>query len=167
MDNLTNQIWKIKDKLYRFSLRITGNTAEAEDVVQEVYLKVWDKRHDMEEVRNPEAWCMTLTRNLSLDKIKSKHKRTDDISEAYSLSDQSINPGVKTEINDAMTRIKSMMNELPEKQKMVMHLRDIEQMSYEEIVEALDMPMNQVKVNLHRARTTIRERMLSAENYGL
>ena len=49
----------VKNKLYRFSLRITGNVAEAEDVVQEVLMKVWAQRDDMATVKNHEAWCMT------------------------------------------------------------------------------------------------------------
>lgn len=151
----------IKDKLYRFSLRITGDSAEAEDVVQEVFIKVWNKRDDMAEVQNHEAYCMTLTRNLSLDKIKSKHRKTAEIGDALQISDFDSTPYETVEKNDALARIRKWMNELPEKQRLTMHLRDIEGMTYDEIAENLDISLAQVKVNLHRARQFIREKMLA------
>ncbi|MBL7817669.1 MAG: sigma-70 family RNA polymerase sigma factor [Saprospiraceae bacterium] len=157
----------VKDKLYRFALRITGDVAEAEDVVQEVFIKVWNKRDDMQEVNNPEAYCMTLTRNLSLDKIKSKHRQTAEIGEALQLTDSESTPYTTLEKNDALTQIRKWMQELPEKQRLTMHLRDIEGMAYDEIAESLDISMAQVKVNLHRARQFIREKMLATERFGI
>ena len=154
----------VKDKLYRFALRITGDSVEAEDVVQEVFIKVWNLRDDMVEVQNHEAYCMTLTRNLSLDKIKSKHRRTVEIGDALQISDYNSTPYEAIEKNDALSRIKKWMNELPEKQRLTMHLRDIEGLTYDEIAENLEISMAQVKVNLHRARQFIREKMLESEN---
>jgi RNA polymerase sigma factor (sigma-70 family) len=161
--NFEKLTYHIKDKLYRFALRITGSIPEAEDVVQEVFLKIWDKREDMAHVLNPEAWCMTLTKNLAFDKIKSKHRKTDDIEEAYGVHDAKTNVYQTVETSDTMALIKQMMDALPENQRLVMHLRDIEELSYEEIVTSLNMPMAQVKVNLHRARQKIREQLLSFE----
>lgn len=164
--NFEQLTYSIKDKLFRFSLRITGNQMEAEDVVQEVFIKVWDKRQEMSAVQNPEAYCMTLTKNLSLDKIRSKHRQTIEIGEAVYITDSKSTPYQSIEKADMMGRIKQMMVELPEKQKMVMHLRDIEGMSYDEIAVQLEMPLAQVKVYLHRARNCIREKMMAAEKFG-
>lgn len=157
----------VKDKLYRFSLRITGNEMEAEDVVQEVFIKVWDKREQMHDIQNPEAWCMTLTKNLSFDKIKSKHRLTTEISEAHQLIDSKLTPYQSFEKKETFSRIKKLMDELPEKQKLAMHLRDIEGMTYDEIAETLDITLQQVKVNIHRARTFVRERLIQDENFML
>jgi RNA polymerase sigma factor (sigma-70 family) len=159
--------YSIKDKLYRFSLRITGNVMEAEDVVQEVFFKIWEKRDQMTDIQNPEAWCMTLTKNLSLDKLRSKHRNTTEISEAVYLTDSNTTPYQSSEKADLMDKIKDLMAVLPEKQKMVMHLRDIEGMTYDEIAVQLNMPLPQVKVYLHRARSFIREKMLETEQYGI
>ncbi len=153
----------VKNKLYRFALRITGDNAEAEDVVQEVFIKVWHRLNDLPNIQNAEAWCMTLTKNLALDKLRSKHRRTEEIGEILQLSDSESTPYEKAEEKDMVAKIKNWMTLLPEKQCLVMHLRDIEEMSYEEISTALEMPMPQVKVNLHRARTAIRERILETE----
>ncbi len=157
----------IKDKLYRFALRMTGDVAEAEDVVQEVFIKVWNKRDDMQDVLNHEAYCMTLTRNLALDKLRSKHRKTTEIGEALQINDSYSTPYDSAETNDMIGRIRKWMHQLPEKQRLTMHLRDMEGMTYDEISTALEMPMTQVKVNLHRARQFIREKMLAAESFKL
>ena len=161
--NFEKLAYSVKDKLYRFALRITGDSVEAQDVVQEVFIKVWNRRDEMAEVQNQEAYCMTLTRNLSLDKIKSKHRKTAEIGDALQISDLNSTPYEVTEKNDALNRIRKWMNELPEKQRLTMYLRDIEGMPYDEIADSLEITLAQVKVNLHRARQFIREKMLESE----
>jgi RNA polymerase sigma factor (sigma-70 family) len=159
--NFEELTYRMKDKLLRFSGRIMGNIPEAEDVVQEVFLKIWEKRDTMQDVLNPDAYCMTLTKNLSLDKLRSKHRRTEDIDNAISVTHSELTPYAAIETQDTIGKIREYMNALPEKQKLVMHLRDIEGMSYDEIAVQLDMPMPQVKVYLHRARNTVREKMMT------
>jgi len=132
------QVFPIRHKLYRFALRITGSVHEAEDVVQEVLEKVWKTAPDQtENVQNWEAWC-------------GLHERKTDL----------ISPADAAESRDLAAGIRKMMQELPEKQRLVMHLRDIEELSYDEIAETLSISLEQVKINLYRARKTIRERML-------
>jgi RNA polymerase sigma factor (sigma-70 family) len=159
--NFEELTYRMKDKLLRFSRRIIGNIAEAEDVVQEVFIKVWEKRDAMQDIQNEDAYCMTLTKNLSLDKMRSKHRRTEDIDTAHVLTNSELTPYAKVEAQDTLSKIKEFMAALPEKQKMVMHLRDIEGLSYEEISQHLEMPLPQVKVYLHRGRNTIREKILA------
>lgn len=157
----------IKDKLFRFSLRIVGNVAEAEDVVQEVFIKVWNKRSELGTYKNIEAWCMTLTKNLSIDKLRSKHRRVDAIADGFDTPSKTASPYQVAATNDTMGRIRNMMAQLPEKQKMVMQLRDIEGMSYKEIAKILNITLDQVKINLFRARKAIRAQLLNSESYGL
>jgi RNA polymerase sigma-70 factor (ECF subfamily) len=156
------QIFPIRHKLYRFALRITGNSHEAEDVVQEVMEKVWKSAPEHSEtVLNWEAWCMTLTRNRSLDKTRSQNlRRTASLDGIIEQKTDSASPAQMAENKDLAARVKQMMQELPEKQKLVMHLRDIEELSYDEIAETLSISLEQVKVNLHRARKAIRDRMI-------
>jgi RNA polymerase sigma factor (sigma-70 family) len=154
----------VKNKLYRFALRITGDNAEAEDVVQEVFIKAWQRQEDLPNIQNAEAWCMTLTKNLSLDKLRSKHRRTEEIGEILQLTDSQSTPYETVAGNDTIEKIRNWMKDLPEKQRLTMHLRDIEDRTYEEISTILEMSLPQVKVNVHRARTAIRERILANEN---
>lgn len=149
-----------KDKLYRFAQSILKNAMEAEDVVQEVLVRIWQKRDSWHEIENMEAMTMKMTKNLALDKLKSKYNRTDRLPEYADWRDDTAQPDEVTESNDMIERIRNIMNELPEKHRLVMQLRDIEGLSYEEISQTLDMPMSQVKTNLFRARTHIREHLI-------
>lgn len=167
--NLTefkNSILPAKDKLYRMALRIVGDRAEAQDVVQEVFIKIWKKRAHLDEISNIDAFCMRMTKNLAIDKTRSKHKRTQSLGHGLDFATHSRNPHQQVETNDTINRVRQLMETLPTKQKMVMQLRDIEEMSYDEIAKSLDIPMNQVKVNLFRARKKIRELLLN-QSYGL
>jgi RNA polymerase sigma factor, sigma-70 family len=161
-DIFHEQIFPIRHKLYRFALRITGNTHEAEDVVQEVMEKVWKNAGEQSAlVNNWEAWCMTLTKNRSLDKARSRSiRRTSPIEGVVERSNGSATPAQYAEQADLVSKAKKFMDQLPEKQKLVMHLRDIEELTYDEIAETLNISLDQVKVSLHRARKAVREQML-------
>jgi len=140
---------------------------EAEDVVQEVFIKLWNKRLDITDLNNVDAFCMTMTKNLSLDKLRSKHKRVVAMPDNYDAPLVEANPLQQTVHNDTLNRVASIMNQLPENQKLVMQLRDIEEYSYKEIVALLKMSLDQVKVNLFRARKTVRSKLINSEEYGL
>jgi len=156
-----------KDKLFRFALRYLKNPPEAEDVVQEVFLKIWNQRNDLGHIKSLEGWCMTLTRNMSIDKLRASSRKTTDLPEGYDLPETAATPEEQTEQSDTFQQVECLMQELPEKQRLTMHLRDIEGLSYQEISEQLELPMNQVKVNLHRARKTIREKLLERQSFRL
>ena len=65
-----NDVLPLKNELYRLALRITLNPADAEDVVQETMIKVWNRREQWEQIESIEAFCLTICRNLSLDKTR-------------------------------------------------------------------------------------------------
>jgi RNA polymerase sigma-70 factor (ECF subfamily) len=157
------EIYPIRNKLYRFALRITGCVHDAEDVVQEVLEKVWKTPQEQSElVRNWEAWCMTLTRNRSLDKSRSNSlRRTSDLDGVAEHEGHFITPEARAEQMDMASLVKRRMEDLPEKQRLVMHLRDIEGLTYDEIAQTLDITLDQVKTNLHRARKSIRAFLLT------
>lgn len=163
----TSEIIPYKNKLYRFAYRIVGNGAEAEDVVQEVMIKLWNQREKLHEYNNIEAWCIRMTKNLSIDKTRSKHYKLGIIPEGFDISSNHNNPHQVAETQDTMQRIKNMMNTLPTKQREVMHMRDIEGLSYKEIEEQLQIPMNQVKVYLFRARKFIKSQLINSDSYGV
>lgn len=152
-------ILPIRHKLYRFALRITGHTQEAEDVVQEVLEKVWKSSEaQTQAVNNWEAWCMTLTRNRSLDKSRAVgQRRTASLQDVQEFHAPTLNPAQQAESEDTVAFVKRLMQQLPEKQRLVIHLRDVEEQSYEEIAETLNISLDQVKINLHRARKSIRD----------
>lgn len=157
-----------KNKLFRFALRILGDVDEAQDVVQDVLIKVWNGRSNMNAIGNWEAWCMRLTKNLSLDRLRARQRKaTHSITEGLEIKQEELSPHEHTELIENMKYINKLISALPEKQRLVMHLRDVEGLSYKEISETLELDMNQVKINLFRARNAVREKLVKMNAYGL
>lgn len=153
--------------MFRFALRMLEDSAEAEDVVQDVLIKIWRQGESMIEIKNAEAWCMQLTRNLSLDRLKSPRRRLRTTLEGWDGAESKATPQRQAEVADTMERMKHLLGSLPEVQKSVLHLRDVEGYSYQEMAKVLGLEMNQVKVYLHRARKSLREKLRAQDAYGL
>lgn len=168
IEEFQNNILPLKDKLYRFAISVVANKELAEDLVQDAFLKLWKSKDNMAEVNNMEAWSMRMVKNLCLDYFKSKYYKTN------SSIDNSLNfiaapstPVSEAEYNDTVGQIEQILAALPEKQRMIYQLREIEEYSYKEIAETLDIDINDVKVNIHRSRKVIKEKLEKAFRYGL
>ncbi len=165
LQTFNNEVVPLKDKLYRFSLRIVKDSQEAEDVVQDIMVKVWSKRNEWHRWNSMEAMCMTMTRNLSIDRTRGKHRRLSEIPENFDQISDGMNPAEAATSNDMMAHIQKMLDKLPEKQKQVIQLRDIEGYSYKEIGILLDITLSQVKITVHRARHFLKKELLKSPTY--
>ena len=159
----------LKNELFRLALRITLNRAEAEDVVQETMMKVWSRREQWDQLESIEAFCFTICRNLSLDKIRRMGNQSQSLEPGQDPADRSYgaNPEQQAEQKDRVAIVRKLINQLPEKQRTAMQLRDIEGKSYKEIATIMDITEEQVKVNIFRARQTIKKEFKQQEEYGL
>jgi len=165
-----NDVLPLKNELYRLALRITLNPAESEDIVQETMIKVWNRRDQWENIDSIEAFCLTICRNLALDKIKRIEHQNQSLNEGeHDAPDSSYasNPEEQAMHQDRLALIRRLIDSLPEKQRSVMQLRDIEGKSYKEIANIMAISEDQVKVNIFRARQAIRQKYLETEEYGL
>ena len=164
-----NDVLPLKNELFRLALRITLNRAEAEDVVQETMIKVWNRRDRWDEIESMEAFCLTICRNISLDKIKKAENQNQSLNDEHDAPDRSYasNPEEQAEQRDKVMLIHRLLDNLPEKQRSAMQLRDFEGRSYKEIAGILAISEEQVKINIFRARQTIKQKFLETENYGL
>lgn len=166
MLNFRTDILPLKDQLYRLALRITLNTAEAEDIVQETLIKVWNKRDSWDQIDNIEAFCFTVCRNLSLDSIKrhdNQNKTLDD--NGSDQIDTSNDPFRQTIVNDQMDMVRQIVDSLPEKQRSCIQLRDFEGKTYKDIALILGITEEQVKVNIFRARQAIKQRYEKLDSF--
>ena len=163
------QVLPVKDKLYRFALRMVQSEPDAEDIVQEVLIRVWNNKDKMSHIENVEAWCMRITKNISLDKLKSSYNKKTDRLSANINADRAheVTPYRSVEVKDTLHQVESLIALLPNKQKQIIQLRDIEGYSYKEIADILEIDINQVKVNLFRARKMIKENLLTLNAHGL
>jgi RNA polymerase sigma factor (sigma-70 family) len=157
--DFSSLVQRLKNRMYRISLEIVKQEELAEDVVQEVFIKVWDKREELAVIENLDAYCLRMVRNLSIDKTRLKHYKNQDLSVAYRMHTADPSPDKQAELNNIIANIKNWMTELPASQKEVLILRDFEGLSYQEIADTLEIPLNQVKVYLFRARQFLRFKM--------
>ena len=163
-----DDILPLKNQLFRLALRITLNRFEAEDIVQDTLIKVWNRRSDWEDIDSIEAFSFTICRNLSLDRIKKKENDNNSLEDVKGVEPlSSSNPQDRMIQADRVNLIRQIVDSLPEKQRSCMQLRDFEGKSYKEIAVILDITEEQVKVNIFRARQTVKQRYLKLDNYGL
>lgn len=162
-----NDILPLKDKLYRLALRITLDSAEAEDIVQDTMIRVWNKREEWKQFESVEAYCLTVARNLAIDrsqKMDAQHEEL--LPEMQEISD-ALRPDEQLEQQEQLSLIHRLINDLPEKQRTMLQLRDVEEKSYKEIAEIMHLTEEQVKVNLFRARQRIKMKYDDIIRYGL
>ncbi len=164
LDDFKKQVIPLKNKLFRFANRLLEDREEAEDMVQEVFIKLWNRRDKLDEYRSVEALAMVTTRNLCLDKLK---RRKITIERIENLKDEMTNSqqDQKTDLSDIVHKIHQIIQTLPEQQRSIIQLRDIEGYDFEEIAELLDMNENAVRVSLSRARKKIRESLTVSKIY--
>lgn len=154
-----------KDKLYRLAKRLLVSSDEAEDAVQEIMLKLWNGKEKMGNYKNPEAFAMTMTKNFCLDRLKSKQAGNMKI--VHSNFQNTDNVERQVEANDGVSLVFQIMETLPEQQRMILQLRDVEQYEFAEISEMLGSNETAIRVALSRARKTVREQMIKKYNYGI
>ena len=154
------QILNLSDKLFRLAKSILRNGDAAQDAVQELTMKLWEKRHQLDEVENIQAFTMRSMRNLCLDTIR-QNRDEDELPVEFEYIEP--NPHQQTEIRDLATRIRSMIDNLPELQRTIIRMRDVEEMEISEIAYVTSITENAVSVNLSRARQKIRDQILNEQ----
>ncbi|KAA5823527.1 RNA polymerase sigma factor [Algibacter amylolyticus] len=161
-----NIVMPFKDKVFRLAKRLLISTEEAEDATQEVLLKLWNNKVKIAEYKNVEAFSMTMTKNYCFDKLKSKQAQN--LKLVHSNYEEKNTPLQKqVELNDSVNWVGKIIADLPEQQKMIIQLRDIEDYDLDEIAKMLDMNNTAVRVALSRARKTIREKLTNTHSYGV
>ena len=162
-----DDVLPLKDKIFRLALRITLSRVEAEDIVQDVLIKVWNRRDDLAEVDSIEAYSLTICRNLSLDRLQRKENDNVNLDDAPPTEADDAPPDLQMIRNERIDNIKRLIERLPIPQRAAMQLRDMEGKTYKEISAITGQTEEQVKVNIFRARQYIRKQIEKIENYGL
>ena len=155
-----------KDKVFRLAKRLLVSTEEAEDATQEVLVKLWAQKEKLNGYKSVEALSMIMTKNYCLDQLKSK--RADNLKIVHNnFSDREASLQQKAEDQDSWNWVDKVINQLPEQQKLIIQMRDIEQYEFKEIAEILKINEATIRVALSRARKTIREFMSKTHSYGI
>ena len=155
-----------KDKLFRLAKRLLVSTEEAEDATQEVLVKLWCKNEGLNKFASLEAFAMTITKNYCLDQLRLK-RTTNQRLEHDNYVDQLPAVDKIIEDKDSLDWVDRVINHLPDQQRIVIQMRDVEQYEFDEIAQIMDMNETAIRVALLRARKTIRQNMIKINNYGM
>jgi RNA polymerase sigma-70 factor (ECF subfamily) len=159
------RVMPARNRLYRLALRILGSSDDAEDVVQETLVKIWRKNIDVSDIESVESFAFSCVKNLCLDKIKINKNRRKLLEINFKTAEQTATPEQTTENRDTMEKIKTIIAKLPEKQRIILHLRDIEGLTNGRISEIMGISNEAVRTNLSRARKYIREKLIKEYKY--
>ena len=163
--NFKQQFLPCHPKLYRAAFRLMGNAQDAEDMVQEAYLKLWNKRDELTNVLNIEAYCVTLIKNLCYDALRRSQLDEDGHPPEELPLPTDTNIAREVEQRDEVNHVRKLISQLPEQQRKVIVLRDINDCSFEEIEQTTGLNAINIRVLLSRARKKIREQYNEIMNY--
>ena len=153
-ETFKKNIFSLKDEMYRFAKRFVSSVDEAEDVVQDLMMKFWQKREELVQYENVRAFALRCVKNECLNRLKHH-----DVKMNFAAVQVSNVDYYKNDVNNLKDHILKFISHLPEKQKMVIHLKDVEEYEVSEIAEVMEMEENAVRANLMRARQKVKEQI--------
>jgi RNA polymerase sigma-70 factor (ECF subfamily) len=143
-------------QIYWMAWRLTGNAEEAEDLTQEVYAQLWTKRESLSGISNPIAYCSVLVRNLYLNQVRKQRVETTEMARELFVADGNrLEDAI--EQRQACEQVMRLIGQLPEQQRKVVTMHDVEGCSNEEIRQQTGLASTHLRVLLSRARKTIRQ----------
>ncbi|GAB6123560.1 RNA polymerase sigma factor [Dysgonomonas termitidis] len=159
LERFKSTVIPLREKLQIFAKGILRNDIDAEDAVQETFLRLWNVRSQLNTHPNIGGFAMQTLKNICIDRLRSE---SHDIAiDNVAVSTTAVTPYTYTEQNDSVTVIRKIIDTLPETQRRIMLMRDVEGYELDEIAEIMGAGAATVRVNLSRARKTVRDKFLS------
>ena len=159
LETFKSTVLPLRDKLLKYSVKLTDDGADAEDNVQEAFLKLWYIRDRLDGYQSVEALSVQVVKNLCLDKLRSK--RMDRMPEnSQSILADTVTPEQLLEQHDAVAIIGRLIQQLPTLQQCIIRMKDVEGYELSEIAQITGTQIESVRVNLSIARKKVREQFL-------
>ncbi len=159
-ETFKNTVFVLRDEMYRFAKRFVVSVDEAEDVVQDLMVKFWQMKEDLSQYSNFKSFALKCVKNECLNRLKHH-----EVKQGFASLQVHRSELYQMDNNNIKEQILKWINLLPDKQKMVIHLKDIEEYEVSEIATILEMEQNAVRVNLMRARQKIKEQLTQLFDY--
>lgn len=161
----TTHIMSMRDKVFRFAHSILGDYEQARDLTQDLYEKLWLRRNELEKCNNIDAYVISSTKNLCLDTIRSLKVREREVLQRRHEHVEPLDGALES--RDIGQVVERVIGGLPYKLKMVIHLRDVECYTIDEIADVMQIESQVVRVYLSRARKIVKEKVIKIMNYGI
>lgn len=155
-DKFKEIVMPLIDRLFRLAFHVTGTKEDAEDVVQDALFHIWKKKENWDAIENLEAYCFRSVRNIALNKLALNDNKTESLQVHFDQPDSGENIQKKLEEKEYLAELDEWVKKLPEKQRTIFVLREIEEMSYKEIAGILKITEEQVKISLFRSRKKLK-----------
>ena len=160
------RILPVQGRLFRLAQLFLRNREEAEDTLQDVLLRLWANRQQLDTYHSVEALAVQMTKNICLDKLKAHSKqKTAEAPDLLDVQAGGLSPYQHMELADSTDLIHRLMDDLPDQQKFILHLRDVEEYSFDEIEQVTGLTINHIRVILSRARQRLRDNYVKTNDY--
>jgi RNA polymerase sigma-70 factor (ECF subfamily) len=157
-ESFKNTFLPYHKKMYKIAFRLLGNAYDAQDAVQDAFVKLWNKRNDLSKVSNTDAFAVIVLRNICLDFLKKGKivftNYDEEIADTQSFA-------YEIELHEKVQEVRKIVQQLPENQRQVMIMRHWNELTDEKIAQATGLSAANIRVLLSRARKTIREKCIS------
>lgn len=158
MNDFSNIWLPYADRFYRVAFHLLESEPDAEDAVQELYLKLWKARGSLGNVGNPAAYGISVLKNICIDRIRKRTIRhAEPLEKAPPLQDDP--PETRSELKDTLRYLMNEMEKLPQKQRDVLRMRTIEGLEYKEIAQRTGLSQVHIRVLIAQARKTLKSRL--------
>jgi RNA polymerase sigma-70 factor (ECF subfamily) len=169
-DAIVRQYWR---KVFNVAYKFVGKHDEAEDLTQEIFLKIFKSLETFDRRANFQTWLISVSRNLCIDHYRSVRKERETIDRDVDANElapvsREVGPMAALEQRDRVTLLRQALAGLPETLRTAVLLRDIQELSYQEIADRLDLPEGTVKSRINRGRTELARqiRRLRGDDYS-
>ncbi|MCY4561807.1 MAG: sigma-70 family RNA polymerase sigma factor [Flavobacteriaceae bacterium] len=167
-NDLIHTLESIRSKIYFTAQKILVSKDEAEDATQDIMLKLWEMdRSKISALKNIEAYSVIMVKNYCIDRLKSKQAQSLPIDNSLRYKSNSIDLDRAVEVKDKFKKIEILIEQLPKREKVVLKLRDFDQLEFKQISKKMKIPEGTVRVYLSRARMKLRKEFIKIENYGI
>jgi RNA polymerase sigma-70 factor (ECF subfamily) len=160
-----NSIMPISQKMYRYAFSILKNEDTAKDVVQECLMKIWNKRSLLPDIDSPESWAMRIIRNQCYDWVKTNRFTIEP--DSTTLISEDDDTDYTSILNDSANWLEKILEILSPKNREIFHLREVEELTYQQIADVMSLSISDVKVSIYRTRQKIKTSFQKIEDYGI
>ena len=151
-------VQEIKDRVFSYSARLLRDAEEAKDVTQEALVRLWEHRDTVPDTARARAWTLRTAHNLSMDRLRLRSARPRAAEEVLqSLPTEQADPERRASGRESVRALEAALGQLGEAERAVVLMREVHGLTYDDIAEALGLPLGTVKARLHRGRERLRE----------
>ena len=162
LEKFKSDVVPLRNKLQNVAKNMLANEVDAEDAVQETFLRLWNQRSQLSNHPNVGGFAMQTLKNICIDKLRAERHNVS--LDGISIAGNSITPYTFTEQQDSVLIIRNIIDSLPETQRQIITLRDVDGYELGEIAAIIGSEESTVRVNLSRARKAVRDKFLSMNN---